>query len=1081
MDSHAAKAATNGAGKHLPVSKLNRLGPNLLILASAILSAALGFFSVAAWYSGITAPLKILPAAVALQPTTAFGFIFCGAALLAAQRRARRIVLLFGAGIALLGLVTIAEFLIGFDLPIDRILLGVETNRVAADLGRMAPSTALCFLFAGAAFAIASWNEGTAIRLISVGSLGAVVFGIGAIACAGYLTGLSATYTWDQLNGMALPTATGFLVVGAGLVALGWRQGGLAQNSSPIWLPLFVGIGGLTATLILWQAFLASEDSKVHQLIGNQEINIHNRITSNINSMMFELLRSATRWERFNLDSPERIQEEAGLLIQWMRGLRAIGWLDENSRLHWITPKGSYPALVGTDLSADRYYEAALETAHAEGMVLAAARDATPGGDRYFIYAPISDKRKPRGFMIGIFQAQELFDQWIDDEAFIGYSIALYDGGREIYQRRSSDSRYRSWAEESLISLGNVTWKVQVWPKRATMAAMQSHADLLALMIGLMSTILITTVTYLAQTASRRDRQTQIANEQLHGEIAERERVEHELRDSEAHYRELFEKAGDSISLISRDGKFIAVNPGFEAMSGFTAGETIGKPFTAMIHKDDRKPVLGYFEKLLRAEAIPNVELRFLTKSGEYRSGEVSASPRQRDGEVIGAMAVVRDVTERNRIREQIQKQLERISILREINLAATSTLSLRPMLNVLMETIQRLLPYSALLVWLKDPGTGELKRAACWNLDENDWMGRALPGVPKLVLAAMESNCPVIVRDIQSDPRTLDRDFYQRNGLISYLGVPLVTQGEALGLLVFLTRVAHEFTDDEVQFLASVASQASVAIHNSRLYEQVQKQARELEEANKLQADFTAMIAHDLRSPLSNIMGIAEMMHQGLFGPASDEQKNWLDRMRNNAKNLVELISNFLDVSKIESGRIELHRSLTNVFELASGVVANFKLVAASKMIALTCRGDASLPAIEADPLRLDQVITNLLTNAIKFTPEGGRIQLRVLAGCANEIRIEVEDSGVGIPHADLGILFQKYRQADNIRALTPKGTGLGLVICKMIVEAHGGKIWVESVERRGTTFKISLPVEKSPQSADNSQPHAVSAEESR
>lgn len=1057
---NAAKEAVNALpsiARHSPANAYLKCG----VIASALLSTALGVLSAAAWYSGNTALLKILHGALALQPNTAIGFILCGAALFASQRGARRAALLFGAGAGLLGLVTIAEYLAGFDLRINEALMGAAVNRVAADLGRMAPSTALSLLLAGIAFSIASRGEITPTRPMSVGLLGAVMIGIGTIACAGYVTGLSAAYAWDQHNGMALPTAVGFMVVGAGLVALGWCHGSGLPNRSPSWLPLLVGASCLTATLILWQALIASENSKNRQLIRNQEINVHNQIMSSINSIMFELLRSAMRWERFNIESPERIKDEAALLIQWLRGLRAIGWLDENNRMRWIVPNGNYPQLVGADLSSDPQNQAALENVRAEGMALVAARDATPGSDRYFIYTPISDKRQPRGYLIGMFQAQELFDQLIEDEAFIGYSIALYDGDREIYRRIRSDSRYFKRAEESLLSLGGVTWTIRVWPKTTTMAAMESNADLLALLIGMLATALITAFSYLAQTARARARQIQATNEQLEIEIAERQRAEHEVRDSETHYRELFEKAGDSISLISRDGKFIAVNPGFEAMSGFAASEWIGKPFMEMIHKDDLPRVFSYFEKLLGSEAIPNVELRFLTKSGDYRSGEVNASPRQRNGKAIGVMAVVRDVTERKRAQEQIQLQLERISTLREINLAVTSTLDLRSVLNVLVQTIQRLLPYSALLVWIKDRQTGELQRAACWNLDETEWMGRNLAGIPKLVRDAMETGQPVVVDNIQADPRTLDREFYRRNGLIAYLGVPLVAKDEALGVLVFLTRSAHQFDDDEVGFLSSVASQAAVAIHNSQLYEKIQRQARELEEANKLQADFTAMIAHDLRSPLSNIIGIAEMMQQGLFGPASEEQKNWLDRMRNNAKNLVDLVSDFLDISKIESGRIELNRSSTNICELCSAIVANYRPVAASKMIALTYQGDASLPAIEADPRRLDQVMINLIDNAIKFTNEGGKIQVRVVAGLRDEIRLEVQDSGVGIPSSEIGSLFQKYRQADNTRALAHKGTGLGLVICKMIVEAHGGKICVESEEGRGTVVVITLPIE--------------------
>ena len=553
--------------------------------------------------------------------------------------------------------------------------------------------------------------------------------------------------------------------------------------------------------------------------------------------------------------------------------------------------------------------------------------------------------------------------------------------------------------------------------------------------------------------------QVQAFNEQLRREIAERVTGESQLRDSEAHYRELFEKAGDSISLISSDGSFIAVNPGFEAMTGFAAKDWIGKPFTAMLHPEELRRILRYFKKLLRATTGANFELRFLTRSGDYRIGEVNASPRYQHGQVAGVMAVVRDVTERKRAHGQIQLQLKRLSALREINLAVTSTLDLRSVLSVLMQTIERLLPYSALQVWLKDHETGELTRAACWNLDEKDWMTRKLSGIPALVRAAMEERRPILVPNIQTDPRTLDHDFYRRNGLITYLGVPLLTPHETHGVLVFLTREAHEFDDGEVSFLVSVANQTGMAIQNSQLYEKIHKQAAELEKANNLQADFTAMIAHDLRSPLSNIIGIADMMQQGLFGPVCEEQRNWLERMHNNGKNLVRLVSDFLDVSKLESGSIELQNSSTDVLDLIRNIVVNYQPVATRKNIALTCAGNDSLAPIQADARRLDQVITNLLSNALKFTDEGGAVEIRVVPEQKFGIRVEVQDSGIGIAAGEIANLFQKYRQADSTQAFAHQGTGLGLVICKMIVEAHGGKIWIESTEGKGTTFFLTLP----------------------
>lgn len=176
---------------------------------------------------------------------------------------------------------------------------------------------------------------------------------------------------------------------------------------------------------------------------------------------------------------------------------------------------------------------------------------------------------------------------------------------------------------------------------------------------------------------------------------------------------------------------------------------------------------------------------------------------------------------------------LERIRALSEINVAITSTLDLRAVLNVLMEKINLFLPYAAVLVWLFDGESRTLEKAACWNLPEEEWKARDLKATPSLVKEAIETKMPVVVGNIQIDPRTMDPDFYRRYGLISYLGIPMLDKGEVLGVLVFLTREAHKFTNEEVEFLTTLAGQAAIAIHNSQLYEQTRRQAVKLEKAN--------------------------------------------------------------------------------------------------------------------------------------------------------------------------------------------------------------------------------------------------------
>lgn len=413
------------------------------------------------------------------------------------------------------------------------------------------------------------------------------------------------------------------------------------------------------------------------------------------------------------------------------------------------------------------------------------------------------------------------------------------------------------------------------------------------------------------------------------------------------------------------------------------------------------------------------------------------------------------------RLFQDTERNLERIGALHDIVLATTSSLNLEAVLHELLQKIDRFLPYPVVTVQLLNKKTGRLEPAACQNIAESEWKAETeFTGLG----ASASDIVPVIVRNSQTDRRTSGSEFLRRQGLISFVQLPLVAKNEVLGTITFFKREEHEFTGDEVEFLNTLAGQAAIAISNAQLYEHSTEQAIELEKANKLQADFSAMIAHDLRSPLSTIISIAEMMGNGLLGDLNDDQRNWTDRIKNNATDLVALVGDFLDVSKLEAGRIGLSRMPTDVNELLLRSVENFGPLARNKMIHLSYQCDG-LPAIEVDARRLDQVLNNLLSNAIKFTGEGGSIQLRAQQDQRKGIIVQVQDTGVGISPDELASLFQKYQQSTSGKTSEHKGTGLGLVVSKMIVEAHGGKIWVESEEGKGTTFAFTLPGDANPQ----------------
>lgn len=412
------------------------------------------------------------------------------------------------------------------------------------------------------------------------------------------------------------------------------------------------------------------------------------------------------------------------------------------------------------------------------------------------------------------------------------------------------------------------------------------------------------------------------------------------------------------------------------------------------------------------------------------------------------------------RLFSETKLNLQRVRALAEINLAITSTLDLGAVLNVMAEKLDVFLPYTAVLLWLCNRQTGALEKATCWNVTEEEWKERKLSATPALVQLAIESKLPVSVANIQTDQRTMDPEFYRRNGLVSYLGIPMFDKGEVLGVLVFLTREAREFNNEEIEFLSTLTRQVAIAIHNFQLYQETRDQAVKLERASKMQADFTAMIIHDLRSPIMNMMGTAEVMAAAFFGPVNDEQKKWLLKIVAGGHRLTDLVSDYLDLSKVEAGRIDIVKEEVDLGELIQSNIESCLLSARDKVISVADAVHPAISSIKVDPRRLSQVLSNLLSNAIKFTGHGGHIEVGADQVIGTEIRVWVKDNGVGIAAEEIDSLFEKYRQLTSGKISEQKGTGLGLVICKTIVEAHGGKIWVNSEAGKGAIFFFTLPV---------------------
>ena len=294
------------------------------------------------------------------------------------------------------------------------------------------------------------------------------------------------------------------------------------------------------------------------------------------------------------------------------------------------------------------------------------------------------------------------------------------------------------------------------------------------------------------------------------------------------------------------------------------------------------------------------------------------------------------------------------------------------------------------------------------------------------------------------------------KHGYRSLLAVPLLRENHLLGGLVVNRKSAGEFSPEVIDLMKTFATQSALAIQNARLFREIEVKSRQLEIASQHKSEFLANMSHELRTPLNAIIGFSEVLSERLFGEMNDKQTEYVNDITESGRHLLLLINDILDLSKIEAGRMELDVAEFNVATAIGNTLALVRERAQRRGIALQCTVDENV-AIRADERKVKQVLLNLLSNALKFTPEGGAIDIVAVAH-DDRIEIAVTDTGVGIAPEDQESVFEEFRQV-GVASKKIEGTGLGLAISRKFIELHGGRIWVTSRVGAGSTFTFTLP----------------------
>jgi signal transduction histidine kinase/DNA-binding response OmpR family regulator len=400
-------------------------------------------------------------------------------------------------------------------------------------------------------------------------------------------------------------------------------------------------------------------------------------------------------------------------------------------------------------------------------------------------------------------------------------------------------------------------------------------------------------------------------------------------------------------------------------------------------------------------------------------------------------------------LREKVAQATRQMTTLYDAGLAINTNLELQPRLDTICFYAAQLMAARGAIAYLKLGELDEFHAVAATGValapqDPADARlleaGGAI-GLARHALAAQRE----AAADSSITVRAVPGESFE-----SVLAVPMMSDGELIGVLATFDK-AGGFTEEDEAFITLFAQQTTISVRNSRLYEHAKS-------LDRLKSEFVAVVSHEIRTPLTSVKGALELLSDDRYFQNTEQQAKLLTIAHANAERLLVLINDILDFSKLEADSLPMNLERQPLEPLIEQVHHNMRTLIEEHRIHLVTTLVPDLPHLMIDANRIGQVLTNLLSNAIKFSPRGGRIEV-IAEMWEDTVRVAVRDHGEGIAAQDLSKLFRKFSQIDSSATRRAGGTGLGLVICRGIVEQHDGKIWVESTVGQGSTFYFTLP----------------------
>ncbi len=1038
----------------LPVGRRRRDIAGAVCQTAALGLIVSGGLAVAGW-TGVAPGLRQGPLPFwSMHYSAGLAFVATGSGLFLLQHGRQRWAVLAGVIVAVLGALALAQTIGGFDLGVHSLLSNSAPDPALPS--QMAPNAALCFLLSGIYLVAASVGSPSRMRSPVLGLVSSVVLGVAAMAIIGYLGGVEEAYVWQGVAGMSPLAAVDFALLSTSYLLLAVQQG--RRGGLPDWSPLASGALLLILGFGLWLALNSREEGQVRGLINGRTRFVADEIESLMEARASALGRMAARWEMSGGTPRNEWEADAYNYVISEPGFEFLLWADRGATVRWVIPSGADLGAIDRDLRSDPYALAALDRATSIGEnALTEPLELQDGDLGFLLLVPVTVDDEFDGLLIGVINAEGLLGSLLPSESMDDVSIAIFDeDGHQLLGPSLAGALYDRYRNVVDLQLLNESWRLEVWPKELLLDAATTAIPEITLAMGAVVAILLALTFLFAQRSRLRAEELE---QTVDSRTVELQESIDALAESERRYSQLYEFAPDMfVSIDPAYATIVRCNQTLADTIGVAREEIVGRPITALYHPDCHAAVIHAFGQFLEFGEVQDTALKLLHRDGSTTEVLVNDSAiRDPQGKILFCSSVIRDVTalktaehERDRLLQAEREQRQISETLARVALALSATLELESLVELICKESVSLFDTGSAFVWLVEDQ--QLVGRAGYGLGRENFIGTTVPIDDPDTLGArvIRDRRPIFVNHAQTlggaNPELVKLFHVQ-----SILGVPLLKGLRPIGALMILdTEDPERFGSDDLAMASVLGSHVAVAVENARLYEQERALAQ-------MKDDFIAHVSHELRTPLHTLRGFIQLLRSGKVAEP-EVQQDFLARAAHDADRLTEQVSELLEAAQIDANGLRLDYELVDVGIVVQQTLDSVKIIADDRGVELQNLVPPQGMVIQSEERRLRQVVRNLVENAVQFSEAGSSVVVDAANG-AGELRLTVRDHGPGIPPQALDKLFDRFYQLENPARRERGGVGLGLYITRMIVEAHGGRIEVESAVGKGSTFQAILP----------------------